>query len=130
MAFPGGFNRATTKKKTTNDIPVGKPIGKITDVVETEGYVKGDAFTIKYELIYDNGKVYEHSEVFINDLDNPRTAAFEKHLTDNGIVFDDLDELVGITERLTVQKQVRNGRTFTNITEREFISRDGERDDE
>jgi len=120
MAFPG----VKKKSKRKSTVPAGAYNSVVTGVRDAEGYSKGQAIVITYEFKKDSGegKVYTFEELFLNDLENPRTEAFDNYLGKNGVVLNGFGDLVGLKEKLTLEKQVRSGRSFMNIVSREFVA--------
>ena len=84
-----------------------------------EGYVKGKAIKVTYILTSESGSAFEHSEVFWV-RGSSRSVDFDKYLNDNGI--DNIADFVGCKEKLTLMNDVRNGKVYLNIVDREFIA--------
>lgn len=109
-------NRGTAAKVK---LPAGVYDSVVVSVEWSQKY--GDeAYEIVYEITSQDGKVYRHTEIFMCDPDNQRTARFEDYLADNGIC--DLDEFVDKREKLTFGYQKKNGNEFFNIVKREFVA--------
>ena len=115
----------TTKSGTTNRISPGVYNAKVVEVRPAKGYAPGEAFEVTYRLSNGNAST-EYSEVFLTDMRNTRTADLDGYLTNNNVVFNDWTQLKGLEEKLTFGKQSRNGRTYVNVTGREYISYAGE----
>ena len=125
MAFPGVIKRSSfSKKKTARS---GKHPSYIYGVSDAEGYAKGEAFWLHYKLNCDGDEV-EYAEFFLNDTSNDRTDKLDRYLQENGIFINSPEDLVGLEEVLTLEKQTRDGRSYLNVTDREFVGwkdRDG-----
>ena len=119
MAFPGLIKRSnSTKQKTAKP---GNHPSKVVKVSGADGYAEGEAFWLHYELDCD-GKVVEYKEFFLNDTTNHRTDELDLYLKKNGIIINNPEELVGLQEVLTLEKQARDGRSYLNVTKREFVA--------
>lgn len=117
MGYPLKKSSSSSSKKSIRPGDYDAVVLKLADAA---GYVPGDAFTVTYELSRD-GKIWTFKETFVNDLEEPRTAAFVKYLTDNGIDAGNIDAFVGCHEKVKLLKQAIPGRgTFLNIVERQF----------
>ena len=108
------------KHTTTPRIRPDKYHSKVVSVKPAVGYETGTAFEVVYELSNGNS-VIGHHEIFLTDSRNPRTAALDDYLVKNDVIFEDWKQLVGLEEELVFEKQIRNGRVFVNVTEREFV---------
>lgn len=84
-----------------------------------DGYVKGKAIKISYHLTSKSGSEFEFSEIFWVHGGN-RSRDFDKYLNDNRI--DNIADFVGCKEKLTLMNDVRNGKVYLNIVDREFIA--------
>lgn len=109
-------NRGTTEKQL---LPDGVYDSVVIDVQWADGYESEEAYEITYRVTSEDGKVYQHREIFKTDERNKRTAAFEDYLADNGII--DLSDFIGKREKLTVKRVKVGTREFANIVDREFI---------
>lgn len=114
--------RKNQKKKSS--VPAGKFDSKIVNVADGKNYRSGEAILLTYELTR-NGKTYEKSETFVNSDANPRSKQFFDYLKANGVIIDTYEDFLGICEKLTLEKEVINGYTYTNINpdKREFIQK-------
>ena len=117
MAFPG----VKKKSKKKNAVPTGDYHSTIVGVRNADGYSENEAIVVRYELKDDKGNVFTFEEHFLNDLDNPRTEKFDTYLSKNGVALNSFEDLVGLEEELTLEKQVRAGRTYVNVVKRDFI---------
>lgn len=120
MAVPGLIKKGAKRKKTL--VPVGTYDSVIISASYSEEYVDGEAFVLSYELQDNKGNKYSYSETFINDVGNARTAKFDEYLDANGVALDDITELKGLTEKVTIKKQVVGSRSYLNIVDREFVA--------
>lgn len=97
--------------------------GDYTSIVKSvdwaEGYVKGKAIKVTYILTSESGSEFEFSEIFWVHGGN-RSRDFDKYLNDNRI--DNIADFVGCKEKLTLMNDVRNGKVYLNIVDREFIA--------
>ena len=84
-----------------------------------DGYIKGKAIKISYHLTSKSGSEFEFSEVFWV-RGSSRSVDFNEYLKSNGIF--NVDDFVGCEEKLTLMNDVRNGKTYLNIVDREFIA--------
>lgn len=109
-------------KKTS--IPTGQFDSKVIKVANGKNYREGEAILLTYELSR-NGKTYEKTETFVNTDANPRSKQFFDYLRDNGVTIDTYEDFLGICEKLTLEKEVINGYTYTNINpdKREFVGK-------
>lgn len=109
-------------KKTS--IPTGQFDSKVIKVANGKNYKEGEAILLTYELSR-NGKTYEKTETFLNTDANARSKKFFDYLKKNGVIIDTYDDFLGICEKLTLEKEVINGYTYTNVNpdKREFIGK-------
>lgn len=119
MAFPGLIKRSNSTKK--NSAKPGSHPSKVVKVSDADGYAKGEAFWLWYELEND-GKMVEYSEFFLNDTANDRTGELDEYLKEHGVIINSPEELIGLQEVLTLEKQVRNGKSYLNVANRKFVS--------
>ena len=119
------FTVGKLQRKLTQ-APPGEYISKAIEVKYAEGYTEGHAITITYELKNSVGKKFCHSELFRIKEPTERTYEFEEYLADRGC--ESYDDFVGMEEKLTLEKQVKHGKTYINITSREPFEPDGDND--
>ena len=115
-----GFGNTSNKKL--------RPGGYVSDIVSVEekpDYVKGQAYILTYKLTDLAGNTYTKTETFINDFKNPRTKEFIDYLEDAGYAIDNVEDLVGIKENVTLEYEVVYGSTYLNITQREVVTEEG-----
>jgi hypothetical protein len=113
--------RSTTSKSSTSPhIRPGVYHSRVIAVNPADGYELGAAFEVVYELS-DGNSTFEYREIFLTDIRNTRTFKLDEYLTENNVTFDDWQQLVGLEEQLTFEKQSRNGRVYVNVTDREFV---------
>ena len=114
--------RKNQKKKSS--VPAGDFDSKIVKVANGKNYKEGEAILLTYELSR-NGKTYEKTETFVNTDANPRSKQFFDYLRDNGVTIDTYEDFLGICEKLTLEKEVINGYTYTNTNpdKREFMGK-------
>ena len=117
MAFPG----VKKKSKRKNAVPAGHYSSTLVGVRNADGYSENEAVVVRYELKNDRGDIFAFEELFLNDLDNPRTEKFDSYLSENGVVLNSFEDLIGLEEELTLEKQVRSGCSYMNIVKRDFI---------
>lgn len=116
---PSGYKRAKLKP--------GEYTSTVKSVDWADGYVKGKAIKIAYDLVAKDGSEHEFSEIFwVNGSD--RSGDFNQYLKDHGI--NHVDDFVGCKEKLTLLNDIHKGKTYLNIVEREFVSlgEDGDSD--
>lgn len=119
MGSPGIFKRSGSSAKKT---ATAKDYSSIVKAVHAaDGYDEGDAYRLIYEL-KDGDNVIEYSEFFLNDTANPRTKALDDYLTENGVIIEKFEDLVGLEEVLTLVKQTHNGRSYLNVGKRKFVN--------
>lgn len=107
-----------------NKLKPGLYSSEIVEVKTPEGYCDGEAFELIYRLTDDKtGTIYDKTEVFFNDTENPRTAALLDGFTQNGVQIAETDDFVGIKEQVTLQYAINKGRRFLNIVERTFVGK-------
>lgn len=116
--FPQGGSRRPASSLTPGTYPA-----VVTAVDQAPGYEEDAAVQITYSVETERG-VVQYREVFLNDLANARTKSFVKYLEENGITIDDWNVLVGMKFDLTFTRQVRGGKSYLNITDREYRGRD------
>ena len=109
-------NRGTAGKQI---LPDGVYDSVVVDVKWADGYDPEEAYEITYRVTSEDGKVYQHREIFKTDEKNRRTAAFEDYLADNGV--DNLSDFNGKREKLTIKRVKVGAREFANIVDREFL---------
>ena len=111
-------------QKKNPPVPVGQFDSKIIKVANGKNYKEGEAILLTYELIR-NGKTYEKSETFLNTDANERSLKFFNYLKTNGVVIESYKDFLGICEKLTLEKEVVKGHTYTNINldKREFVGK-------
>ena len=117
--FPQGGSRRTANALTPGTYPA-----VIITVDQAPGYDEDAAVRVTYSVETDKG-VVQYREVFLNDLANERTHSLVEYLKENGIALKDWNDLVGMKFNLTFRRQVRGGKPYLNITEREYCGRDG-----
>lgn len=114
--------RKNQKKKSS--VPAGDFDSKIVKVANGKNYKEGEAILLTYELTR-NGKTYTKSETFVNSDANTRSKQFFDYLERNGVVITSYADFLGICEKLTLEKEVIDGYTYTNINpdKRQFIGK-------
>ena len=117
MAFPG----VKKKSQRKNAVPAGHYSSTVVGVRNADGYSENEAIVVSHKLKNDKGDIFTFEEHFLNDLENPRTEEFDSYLNKNGVVLYSFEDLVGLEEELTLEKQVRAGRTYVNVVKRDFI---------
>ena len=123
MGYAPTKSRKGTGSKKANLLP-GKYKAIITDVSQAEGYVPGEAFTVKYKLaVGDSTLVYR--ETFIDKPGEPRTIEFLEFLEDNGYDKEDLSDIVGMELELELLKQKKGNGIFLNVYRRFYIGHEG-----
>ena len=118
------YPKIKKNQKKKNGVPAGQFDSKIVKVSNGKNYKEGKTILLTYELTR-NGKTYEKSETFVNSDANPRSKQFFDYLESNGIVITNYKDFLGICEKLTLEKEVINGYTYTNINldKREFVGK-------
>lgn len=112
------ISKRKSSKKTVAVVPGIFP-AVVTDVTNSEDFDEGDSIDVTYDVDV-NGSIIKYSERFYIRMQNdPRIKGFEKHLDELGV--DDYVEYIGTRLTLTFLKQVRNGRAFVNIVERQVM---------
>ena len=106
---------AEAKKK----IKPGVHVSEVIEIRWAPGYVEGKAIEVKYKLTDEDDNVFPFKETFLTDPEHARSAKFFTYLEDNGL--DDIENFVGVKERVTIMRDVANGATFSNIVDREFL---------
>lgn len=119
MGYIPNKTRKGTGSKKANLLP-GKYKAIITDVSQAEGYVPGEAFTVKYKLtVGDSTLVYR--ETFIDKPGEERTMEFLEFLESNGYDKEDLSDIIGMELELELLKQKRGSGIFLNVYRRFYI---------
>lgn len=123
MGYIPNKTRKGTGSKKANLLP-GKYKAIITDISQAEGYVPGEAFTVKYKLtVEDSTLVYR--ETFIDKPGEPRTIGFLEFLEENGYDKEDLSDIVGMELELELLKQKKGRGVFLNVYRRFYIGHEG-----
>lgn len=115
-----------TKKTRSKDsqLTPGVYSSEVVDVKTPKGYDDNQAFEIVYSLTdTKTGEVFEKSEIFYNDFNNPRTATFLSYLVGHGVKIETTDDLLGLKETLTFAYVTSRGRRFLNISHRNFVAK-------
>lgn len=115
--------KQTNKNKSHEAIPLGKYDCRCTKVEWAPNFEVGSAFKMHYILTAPDGEEYVHDELFYNS-ETERSIKFFNYLFDAGIsnVFD----FEGKNELVDVGYTVKNGRRFTSIISRKFVSKGSE----
>lgn len=123
MGFP--LQRADKKligeKNDVVKLAPGRYESKLINVNDAPGWIPGKGYELIFEIKVAEDKVLERKTVFANSDSNPRTKEFIKYFEDNGVVFDDFADLVGLHEFLDFAYEDVNGRKFLNVYHRDFI---------
>ncbi len=124
MGYIPNKTRKGTGSKRSHLLP-GRYNAVITDVSQAEGYVPGEAFTVKYMLtVGDSTLVYK--ETFIDRLDEDRTVKFLDFLEDNGYDREDLSDIIGLKLELELLKEKKGSGIFLNVYRRFYIGHQGD----
>ena len=98
----------------------------VTNVGYSEEHVKGKAIRVDYELVAKDGTKLHHHEYFVFESWNKRTRDLAKYLNDNGIPFEDTDEIIddlmGLQEELVIKKSTA-GKGLMTIESRKFLGK-------
>jgi hypothetical protein len=124
MCYIPNKTRKGTGSKRSHLLP-GRYKAVITDVSQAEGYVPGEAFTVKYKLtVGDSTLVYK--ETFIDKPGEDRTVEFLDFLEDNGYDKEDLSTIIGLEAELELLKQKKGGGIFLNVYSRTYTGHQGD----
>ena len=119
------LNRADKKLvgKGTDTIKLvpGSYKSKLVRVEPATGWVPGAGYELIFEVKVAEDKNVERKTVFSSNVMNTRTKKFIDYLAENGILFDDFEDLIGLQETLYFAYEDVNGRKFLNVYKREFI---------
>lgn len=103
------------KKSAKKRLVAGRYTAEVTFCDYHPEYLNGSAIKVVYRLTNENGDEFDFPETFFNDMENPRTASFSKHLADIGIDPDHFQDFVGVREAFELKKNVHNNRTVLSI---------------
>lgn len=109
--------KALAKNSAPQLIP-GVYNSSITSVTFDERYDNFIGLRINYELTDKDGRTFEFDELFHNVPGNQRTEEFIQYLENSGIDTDDVQNLVGFTEILTLKWTVKHHRQYLTIVNR------------
>ena len=117
------FKHSTTRSPVTerHSPPVGDYTATATSVAFDPEYFDDDMIVVEYTLEADSGETFTFTERFPNIDTCERTVAFDNYLQENGIA-NGIDGIVGHVERVQLRKQIVRGRTYVNITHRDFVA--------
>ena len=118
------YGKTKNSSAKSDKLKPGLYSSEIVEVRTPEGYCDGEAFELIYRLTDDKtGTIYDKTEVFFNDTENPRTAALLDGFAQNGVQIAETDNFVGIKEIVTLKYSINKGRSFLNIVERTFVGK-------
>ena len=109
-----------TRKKSS--LRPGTYRSEVKSVSYDEAYANETMLKFTYCLQDKQGNTYSFLERFENRRENPRSADFFDYLDRNGISLDELEQFEGCRESLTLRWNLRHGKKFLTITNREFLA--------
>ena len=123
MPYPLNFAKknieGTAKKKAA---PPGEYDCVLKDIKPAPGYVDGAAFVFGYTLTNMNsGQKYEKTETVLNDPGNERFDKIMSNIEKHGVNIENVEDLLGLHEHVSIMYEVVRGRSYLNIVNREFI---------
>ena len=114
------FKLSDAKKKThsAHDTRPGTYLAEVTAIEDSEKYIDGDAFIVKYNLSSLNGEyVGMFEETFLNNTQNRRTQELVQLMQQ--FQLDDVNDLVGVTIKVEIKYRVTDsGARFPSIVTR------------
>lgn len=113
----GKVNVGATKRKP--QIPLGVYSSIVKKVEDPADYKKGSVKKITYELVNEDGEVFEFSELFYLRK-TERTLFMVKYL-ENEVEIDRWEDFENCQEKVTVQKVPSRYGSLPSIVEREFL---------
>ena len=123
MPYPLNFAKKNIETTTSKrSAPPGVYDSVLVHIEPAPGYVPGDGYLFTYQLTSEKtGQRFEKTETFLNDSCNERFITIVDEVTNGGFELSDVEDLLGLHERVTLAYEAVRGRSYLNITEREFI---------
>lgn len=110
----------------TAKIPDLKSIYRVivVDAYEIE-YVQGGTFFEMHYVLFNskNGEMFDLTEEFCNVKNNVRTDEFFTLLRNNGITFDNIDDLIGMVFESNISIEVHNGNPYVVTSNRTLVAK-------
>lgn len=96
----------------------------VIDAYEIE-YAQGHTFFQMHYVLFNskNGEIFDLVEEFCNVKNNVRTAEFFALLKNNGVTFDNIDDLRGMVFESNISIEVHNGIPYVVTSNRTLISK-------
>jgi len=103
-------------------IKPGSYYAEVIDVLDSDKYVDGTAFLVRYRLYQKDGTFAGNfEELFFNSTSNRRTLELAELM--EKLCIEDADDLIGITVEVVIRFRVASyGKTFPSIISRTPIS--------
>lgn len=122
MPYPLAYSKKNITSTPKNSVRPGDYDSILVDIKPNTKFVDGDAFIFSYELAdLKTGEKYQKSETIFNKFDNPRLEAILRNLEDHNIAIENVDDLLGMHEKLILKYEIVGSRAYCNVVEREFI---------
>ena len=122
MAYPLAYAKKSINSTPNSSARPGEYDSILVDIKPNPKFVDGDAFIFSYELTdLKTGDKFQKSETIFNRFDNPRLKTILDHLKDHEIAIENVEDLLGMHEKLTLKYEVVGTRAYCNIIDREFI---------
>ena len=115
--FLGKVNVSATKRKP--QLPVGVYSSIVKKVEDPADYKKGSVKKITYELVNEDGEVFDFSELFYLRK-TKRTLSMVKYL-ETEVEIDNWEDFENCQEKVTVKKEATRYGSLPSIVEREFL---------
>lgn len=111
------FSKVRSPHKTSTNIKPGAYKSEIKKAGWADGYVKGSALKVEYELVDTQGKSFSYTEIFFWNESNERSVLFDEYLKENGIK--SFEGMVGFKEEVEILKVVKNNHAALSIVKRQ-----------
>ena len=116
---PVGFNNNYDKPSP------GEYTSTVIKIEEAPSYKAGDAYKITYLMSStEDSREFEKSEIFINSMQNERTAKLINDWKNDGFIVNNIEDILGVMESVTLEYEVIRGNPYLNITKRNFVGID------
>lgn len=122
MAYPLAYAKKSINSTPNTSVRPGEYDSVLIDIKPNPKFVEGDAFIFTYDLTDTKTcEKYSKSETLINRSDNPRLKIILDNLKAHKIAIENVDDLLGMHENLTLKYEVSGSRAYCNIVGREFV---------
>ena len=122
MAYPLAYAKKSVNSTPNTSVRPGDYDAVLIDIKQNPKFKEGHAFIFTYDLTdLKTGDKYQKTETLINSFENPRIEAILHNLEDNAIEIENVEDLLGLHEHLSIRYEVVGTRSYCNIVGREFI---------